>query len=218
MIFDITDNIGDIACIGLDFNEKKCDILRLKKINIELQPASQKWSPSQKQPTDIKIHIKATKCRCGENRQDNFEACANTKKYKTRCPCVHQKQACTIKCKCKNCKNEHGSRTYPPHPVEQTKTKRKPRHMTIRKNPVERGLDYVRNNCVSEKGKWTNIELCIFYTVFKDEGILDEMKDLFFLLVQKFCNENCNLGLTRQDKHLKAKKLHATKRAKTLYM
>ena len=217
MIFDITDNIGDIACVGLVFNEKKYDVLRLEKINIEQQPASQNLSLPQKQPTDIETHIKATKCRCGENKPDDFEACANTKRYKSRCPCVHQNKACTIKCRCKNCKNEHGTRNYPPHPVKQTIKKRKPRHMTIRKNPVKRGLDYVKNNCVSEKGgKWTDIELCIFYTVYRNEDIKEHMKDLIYLLIQNFCNEKCNLGLTRQDKHLKAKKQHATNRAHTL--
>ena len=195
-----------IACVGLEFNKNSCNILHLNKVDIELPSSSQKLSPPKKQPTDFK-----DSCRCGENKKGEFQSCTDTTsetKYKSRCPCLVQQKACTDKCKCKKCGNKNGSRTYPP--AGQTKTKRKPRKMTIRKNKIEKGVDYMRNNSISEKcGKWMDIELCIFYTVLKDDGIPSEQKDLFFFFVQDNCNRTCKLNLTRKEKHFNAKKTHA---------
>lgn len=47
--------------------------------------------------------ITETRCTCGKNKKDPM----NISCVASKCPCYQQKQSCSRKCRCYNCKNEH---------------------------------------------------------------------------------------------------------------
>ena len=65
---------------------------------------------------DGKAHLDSISCRCRVNRKKDVQACADSKRYKSRCKCFKNKSSCTIACLCKGCKNPFGER--PSRPVQ----------------------------------------------------------------------------------------------------